>query len=89
MLNNHVNCEFINLKKKTKKTKICIIWCNLHAIHHYVYTNETNIFKFWPMYLKSSINVLLVTKYQNIYQHIWKYFPSSKFKIQNKLSNGN
>ena len=41
------------------------------------------------MYLKSSINVLLVTKYQNIYQHIWKYFPSSKFKIQNKLSNGN
>ena len=24
-----------------------IIWCNLHVLHCYVYTNETNIFKFW------------------------------------------
>ena len=24
-----------------------IKWCNLHVLHCYVYTNETNIFKFW------------------------------------------
>ena len=24
-----------------------IKWCNLHVLHHYVYTNKTNIFKFW------------------------------------------
>ena len=42
MLNNHVNCEFIH-----KKTKICIVWYNLHVVHYYFYTNEANIFKFW------------------------------------------
>ena len=41
-MNNHVNYEFFH-----KKTKILIIWCNLHVLHCYVYTNETNIFKFW------------------------------------------
>ena len=42
MLNNHVNYEFFH-----KKIKILIIWCNLHILHCYIYTNETNIFKFW------------------------------------------
>ena len=41
-MNNHVNYEFFH-----KKIKILIIWCNLHVLHCYVYTNETNIFKFW------------------------------------------
>ena len=41
-MNNHLNYEFFH-----KKIKILIIWCNLHVLHCYVYTNETNIFKFW------------------------------------------
>ena len=71
MLNNHVSYEFIH-----KKAKICIIWCNLHVILHYVYTNETNIFKFWPNVSKkfnkclisNQIPKYLATHMENIFQ---------------------
>ena len=40
-------------------TKICIIWCKLNAINCYVYTNETNIFKFSP-YVSKKFNKCLI-----------------------------
>ena len=64
---------------------ICMSYIATSILTKQIYLN------FDPVYLKSLINVWLATKYQNIYQQYGNKFqvPSSKFKIQNKLSNGN
>ena len=72
MLNNHVNYDSIH-----KKTKICIIWCNLHAIHCYVYTNEINLVKFWPNVSKKFNKCLIsnqIPKYLSTHMEIFSKF---------------
>ena len=82
MLNYHVNCEFIHTKQRfALYDVICMSYITTSILTKQIYLS------FDLMYLKSSINVLLATKYQNIYQHIWKIF--SKFKMENKFENGN
>ena len=55
-----------SIKKIIIIIKILIIWYNLYVLHHYVYTNETNIFKFWYNVFKKFNECLIrnqVSKY--------------------------
>ena len=76
-----------------KKTKICASYDAICMSYIAASILMKQIYlSFDPMYLKSSINVKLATKIPKyLSNHMEKSFQvlSSKFEIQNKLTNGN
>ena len=86
-MNNHVNYKFIH--KKPKFASYDVIY--MSYITKSILTKQIYL-SFDPMYLKSSINVKLATKIPKyLSKHMENIFQvlSSKFEIQNKLTNGN